>query len=162
MVTIATNAEVDKYVIFCPIEGKLSRFFFTVRRTSTNLVAMVGCHGDMVTMAAVSRNLLLYSSKGITSKFCKFLQNFSVRLLKFYEGLLPMATDKIPATSLFHNIISLNLVQEFNVFHLMYAANFIRNKEAVNIISSCHDNRIFLAIFFGSSFAFQISKSMTN
>ena len=53
---------------------------------------MVGCHGDIVTMAAVSGNLFLYSSEGITSKFSNFLcwyQNFSVRLLKFYESLLP-------------------------------------------------------------------------
>ena len=53
-----------------------------MRRTSTNLVAMVGCHGDMVTMATVSDNLFLYSSKDIMSEFRKFLswcQKFSVK-----------------------------------------------------------------------------------
>ena len=62
-----------------------------MRRTSTNLVAMMGCHRDMVTMATVSGNLFLYSSKGITSKFRNFVswyQNFSVSLLKVYESLL--------------------------------------------------------------------------
>ena len=86
IVTIAANAEVYNYFIFWLIEGKLGRSFFsTLRRTSTNLVGMVGCHGDMVTMAIIS-NLLLYSSKRVTSKFRKFLswcQNFSVRLLRF-------------------------------------------------------------------------------
>ena len=69
------------YVIFSPIEGKLGRLFSTVRTTSTYLVAVVGCHGDMVTMATVSGNLFLYSSEEMTSKFCKFLswyQNFQV------------------------------------------------------------------------------------
>ena len=31
----------------------------------TNLVAVVGCHGDMVTMATVNGSLLLYSSEGL-------------------------------------------------------------------------------------------------
>ena len=48
MVTIATNAEVCNYVIFCPIEGKLCRVFLHSGKTSASFVAMVGCHGDMV------------------------------------------------------------------------------------------------------------------
>ena len=51
----------------------------------------------METMVKVSDNLFLYSSKGITSKFRKFLscyQNFSARLLKFYERLLPWQQGK--------------------------------------------------------------------
>ena len=116
IVTIATNAEVSNYIIFCSIEGKLGRFSSTVRRTSTNSVALVGCHGDMVTMATVSGNLFLYSSKGITCKFLKFLswyQNFSVRLFKLYESLLPWQQGKYQ----FHIIISLNLVHRFNIYH---------------------------------------------
>ena len=100
---------------FCPIEGKLGMFFLHSEKNFYKFGCMVGCHGDMVTMAAVSGNLFLYFSKGITSKFHKFLswyQNFSVRLLKFYGSL-----GKIPATPLLHNIISLNLVYEFNIYH---------------------------------------------
>ena len=84
----------QKYIIMLflvQLKVKLVRFSSTVRRTSTNLVAMMGCHGDMVTMATVTGNLFLCSSKGITSKFRKlasWYQNCSVRLLKFYESLL--------------------------------------------------------------------------
>ena len=92
VVTIATNAEVYNYVIFVHLKANVVGCFSIVRRTYASLVAMVGCHGDMVTMTTVSDNLSLYSSKGITSTFCTFLswnQNFSVKLLKFYEGLVP-------------------------------------------------------------------------
>ena len=66
VVTIATNIEVYNYVIFVQLKANLVGFFPTVRRTPTNLVDIVGCHGDMVTMATVSDDLFLYSSKGIT------------------------------------------------------------------------------------------------
>ena len=92
IVTIATKAEVHNDVIFVQLKQKLIGFFFTVRRTPTNLVAMVGCHGDMVTMAMVRSNLFPYFSEGIACKFSKFLswnQNFSFRLFKFYESLFP-------------------------------------------------------------------------
>ena len=63
----------SKYVIFVQLKANLVGVFSTMRKTFTNLAAMVGCHGDMVTMATVSGNLFLYSSKGITYKFRKFL-----------------------------------------------------------------------------------------
>ena len=84
-------------LIFVQLKANWVGFFSTVRRTSTNLAAMVGCHGDMINMATVSDNLCLYFPKGITSKFRKFVswyQIFSVRLLKFYESLFTMATGK--------------------------------------------------------------------
>ena len=59
-------------LLFGPLKANLVGFFSTVRRTSANLVAMVGCHRDMVTVATVSGNLFLYSSEGITSKFRNF------------------------------------------------------------------------------------------
>ena len=86
--TSTTNTKVYNYAILCPIEGKLGRFSSTVRRTSTILVDIVGCYGDMVTMATVSDSVFLYFSKGIMSKFRKFLswyQNFSVGLLRFMK-----------------------------------------------------------------------------
>ena len=61
-------------LFFVQLKANLVGFFSTVRRAST----------DLVTMATASGNLFLYSSKGITSKFRKFLswyQNVSVRLL---------------------------------------------------------------------------------
>ena len=84
------------YVIFVQLKANFVGFP-TVRRNSTNLAAMVGCYGDKVTMATVSGNLFLYSSKRITSKFRKFLswyQTFSVELLKFQESLLPWQQGK--------------------------------------------------------------------
>ena len=49
-----------------------------MRGTSTNLVAVVGCHGNMVTVVTVSGNLFLYSSKGIASKFLKFFLGIEI------------------------------------------------------------------------------------
>ena len=91
-----------------------------MRRASINLVAMVGCHGDMITTATVSEYLFLYSFEGIMSKFRKFLswhQNFSVKLLKFYESLLPWQQGNTSYFYVSQHIISLNLLHGFSVYH---------------------------------------------
>ena len=92
--------------------------FSTLRRTSTNLVAMVGCHGDMVTMATVSGSFFILL-KELRLNFLNFFLgiNFSVRLLKVLLKSVTVATWKIPATPLFYSIISLNLAHGFNVYH---------------------------------------------
>ena len=72
-------------------------FFSTVRRTLTNLVAILGCHRGMVIMAMVSSKVFLDSSEGITCKFPKSLswyQNFLFRVLKFYENLFSWQQGK--------------------------------------------------------------------
>ena len=95
-------------------------FFSTVIKISTNLVALVGCHGDMVTMGTVNGYLFLYSYKGITSKFRKFFflaSKFFIQTVKVLRKLLTMPTGKIPAIPFFHIIISLNLVHGYNVHH---------------------------------------------
>ena len=59
-------------LFYVQMKPKLVSFIIsTMRRISTNLVAVVGCHGIIVTMTTVSGNLLLYVSEGITSKFGK-------------------------------------------------------------------------------------------
>ena len=76
-------------MFFCPIEGKLGRFFLHSEKNFYRL----GCYGRLPwRLISLRGDLFLYSSKGIVSKLRKFLswyQNFSVRLLKFYESLLP-------------------------------------------------------------------------
>ena len=72
-----------KLLLYVQVKLDLACFISTVRRTSINLVALVGCHGSMVTMTMVSNNLPLCVPKGITSKFHKLLpwnQNFSVKI----------------------------------------------------------------------------------
>ena len=56
-------------LFYVQMKPNLVGFIPTVRRTFTNLVAMLGCHGNMVTMTKVSGNWLLYVSKGIKSRF---------------------------------------------------------------------------------------------
>ena len=103
-------------LFYVQMKPNLVGYISTVRRTSTNFVAMVGCQGSMVTMTTVSNNLPLYVSDGITSNFRELLpwnQTFSVKVLL---KLVTMAAEKIPVTSFFYNIISLNLVHGFSVY----------------------------------------------
>ena len=54
---------------FCNLLSILDQSFLVIplhsEKSSTNLVAVVGCHGIMVTMTMVSGSLLIYVSKGI-------------------------------------------------------------------------------------------------
>ena len=60
------------------LKANLVGFFSTEGRTSANLVAMVGCHGDMVTMATVSGNLCFYSSKELRLNFVNFFFGINI------------------------------------------------------------------------------------
>ena len=65
---------------YVQLKQNLAGFIFTAIRTFANLIAMTGCHLDMVTMATVNSNLFLYIQKRITSKCGFFNQNFLVQI----------------------------------------------------------------------------------
>ena len=110
-------------LVFVQLKVNLVLFFHSEKTFYT-----FGCCGGLlVTIVTVSGNLFLYSSKGITFKFRKFLpwyQNFSVRLLQFYESLLPWQQGKYQLFLCF-KAMSLNLVHTFNVYYRIYLENFI-------------------------------------
>ena len=55
----------NSFAIYCQFWTSPDHIPLHSEKSSTNLVAIVGCHGIMVTMTMVSGSLLLYVSKGI-------------------------------------------------------------------------------------------------
>ena len=91
-------------LFYVQVKLNLVGFIPTVRRTFTNLVAMVGYQGSKVTMTMISSNLLLYVSQGIKSNFVNYslgIKIFQLKL-KFCESMLPWQQRKYQLFLCFH------------------------------------------------------------